>query len=122
MSPPFSVSEGQLLGLFLESTFWGIHLLTYGACMKALFFDEDGFKPRSRRSPLMLFISSALFLVATICQSLLVYHNFEAFIRYKGAGGPEGRFTEPNNWVNVVRVSSLLSYNCDGWIGELAVA
>ncbi|EPS95147.1 hypothetical protein FOMPIDRAFT_131222 [Fomitopsis schrenkii] len=97
----FPIAEAQLTALFLQSIAYGIHVVTFAACIYA-------WLSRSRASSvsgrwLWMAVATALFIVGTIDVSFNFYHNLVAFIFYTGPGGPTGEFESFSSWINVIR-------------------
>lgn len=98
----FPIAEAQLTALFLQSIAYGLHVVTFTACMCVWIS-----RPRmsvTGRWPWMA-VAVALFLIGTIDVSFNFYHNLVAFIFYTGPGGPTAEFEDLSSWVNVIRVS-----------------
>lgn len=104
-----SLSSAQLIALFLESTFWGIHVITYFSCISTLFFEEEGLlKPANRRRHIAV-VGTILLGLGTLSQALIVYHTYSAFVTHAGSpGGAEARFKKPPEWLNSLRTVLLL--------------
>lgn len=69
-------------------------------CIQTLGF--RGKSTASLRYPLML-VALALFIIATLDEALLLRHILDAFIYYKGPGGPQEEFADISYWVNVMK-------------------
>ena len=50
-----------------------------------------------------------MFAFATMDVAFGLRHNLDAFIFYKGAGGPDAEFEDISYWVNVMKVVGLFS-------------
>lgn len=111
-----SLSSAQLIALFLESTFWGIHVITYFSCISTLFFEEEGLlKPANRRRHIAV-VGTILLGLGTLSQALIVYHTYSAFVTHAGSpGGAEARFKKPPEWLNSLRVSRKYSFFIVCW-------
>ena len=99
----FPIAEAQLTALFMQSTVYGIHVVTFAMCMYTWFGCHPTLRA-SNRLPWMV-VAIALFLVGTIDVSFNFYHNLIAFIFFTGTSGANGEFEDLSNWVNVMRVS-----------------
>lgn len=96
------ISEAQLLGLFLESVFWGIQLVTYISCLHTIFGDCDGVHAKRK---FIAAVSTVFLLMTTLNEGLIVHNTLDAFVYYEGRGGPAARFATfpPVNTVLRVR-------------------
>ena len=102
------ISEAQLIALFLESVFWGIHFVTFISCLNTLFRDVDhGYSMHARRN-FIVGASSVLLLVATFDVALLVHNVLDAFIYFDGPGGATERFDNMESWNTAIRAITLL--------------
>lgn len=99
MSAVFSISEAQLVGLFLEAVFWGIFVIFYVFCMQVLLVD-DGMLKRA------LTINWTMAMVGTLDVGLGLYHHIRAFVQYTEKSGPDAEFTVIADWANILKVSS----------------
>ena len=96
------MAQAQLAALFMQSIAYGIHMVTFAACMYSWFRRPSG----SRSSMRWMVVAIALFAIGTCDVSFNFYHNILAFIDYKGSGGADEEFQDASNWVNVMRVSA----------------
>ena len=103
----FPITEAQLTGLFVESITFGIHIVTLGYCLHALFRKGGRWKRWSDVHWGMVAVSLTLFIVATFDVTLGFYHNVKAFVFYTSPGGALDEFTNISEWVNVCRVGNL---------------
>ena len=102
MANTFPVDEAQIVSLFMEAVAYGIYLVTLGLCVRALFWGTTGSKERINW-PLVT-ITTLMFIFATFDVAFGLRHNLDAFIFYKGAGGPNAEFQDISYWVNVMKV------------------
>lgn len=102
----FGVAEAQLTALFVQSTTYGVHVVTFATSMYTWFRRPPTLRT-SNRWPWMI-VSIALFVIGTIDVCFNFYHNLVAFIFFKGAGGANEAFDDLSNWINVMRVSAEL--------------
>lgn len=96
----FPIDTAQLVALFLESLFYGIYIVTFGMCIQALLF--TGRAHASRRYYLLI-VALLLFTFATLDVAFLLRHVLDAFIWYKGPGGPKEEFADISYWVNAMK-------------------
>lgn len=98
----FPVDEAQIVALFMEAVAYGIYLVTLGMCIQVLFWGRTGRKERYNW-PLVA-VAASMFIFATFDVSFGLRHNLDAFIFYKGSGGPDAEFEDISYWVNVMKV------------------
>ena len=81
-------------------SFQGFYLVSFGMYMYTMLV-----KSRSRRGKRHVFLIVALpfFVFATLDVALLLRHEFDAFIWYKGPGGAIGELSDISYWVNVMK-------------------
>ncbi|KAF7353742.1 hypothetical protein MVEN_01059600 [Mycena venus] len=121
----FPITEAQIVGLFLESVFWGIYLITFFLCLRVLLFNSN--YDRKRLSDFnwpMLTVCLCMCAFATMDVAVGLLHNIQAFVLYKGPGGPAEEFSHISDWVNIVKTvdvvmqttlgDAMLIYRC--WI------
>lgn len=100
------IDEAQIVALFMEAVAYGIYLVTLGMCLHALFLGNTGRKERYNW-PLIV-VALTMFLFATFDVAFGLRHNLDAFIFYKGSGGPTEEFKDISYWVNVMKVRKYL--------------
>jgi hypothetical protein len=99
----FSVSEAQLVSLFVASIFYGIYLATFCDCLRVLVWNSGSFKATTNVKWILLVVALLMFVCETVDAIFNLQHNLDAFIFYDGPGGPAGQFKIINNWVNIGR-------------------
>jgi hypothetical protein len=52
-----------------------------------------------------------IFVVNTFDDVIGLVHNLAAFVKYKGSGGAKEELTNIHDWINIVRVGTIYSYN-----------
>lgn len=102
----FAISQAQLAALFMQSVAFGIHIITFAACIYSWFCRSTNTPTGTQGSARWMVIAIALFVIGACDVSFNFYHNLIAFVEYKGPGGPNAAFNNASNWVNVIRVSS----------------
>jgi hypothetical protein len=102
------LTDAHSYGLFLESIFYGIYLVTCGACLKTLLFSGDRLKPVRELKWAMLVVVFILFAVATVDAVLQFYQNLHTFQIASGPGAAADDFSDISDPINVVKVSVLL--------------
>ena len=119
----FTIAPAQLAALFMQSISFGVHLVTFGACMYTWFCRSGSSGPSTHASLRWMVIAIAFFVVGTCDVSFNFYHNLLAFVKYKGPGGANAEFSDASNWVNVIRVSGIgvvVTSNCQTHVGDLS--
>ncbi|KAJ7037807.1 hypothetical protein C8F04DRAFT_1329070 [Mycena alexandri] len=100
----FPITEAQILGLFLESVFWGIYLITFFLCLRSLLFTPNyELKRFSEINWPMLVVTLLMCVLATLDVAVGLLHNIQAFVLYNGPGGPTQEFSNISDWINVVK-------------------
>jgi len=103
----FPLDTAQLVGHFMESVFYGIHLTTFFSCMRALLWSNGRFKP-FRLVNIKMFIASLLmFVIASLDITFHLRHNLEAFIWYNGPAIED--FNKTSSWINVVTMGTYVA-------------
>ena len=107
--PEISVSQAEIIGLFLESVFYGIYLVSCPFCW-LLLLRKGSRRQRSNEVNWIIVVASlVLFVIATLDLSLHLYQNMFAFVFYTGEGGAIEAFTisvSTGSWITLTRVSS----------------
>ncbi|KAH8092474.1 hypothetical protein BXZ70DRAFT_1010791 [Cristinia sonorae] len=124
MAGNLPLDVAHILALFLGAIFYGLHVVAFGTCIMVLLFsDRVPFGERRHRAlnPFLI-VSVTLFLIATFDIALALQHNLDAFVWYKGPGGPKGEFLDISYWGNVLKTmtysiqaliaDSVLIYRC----------
>lgn len=106
--PSLSVSESQLLALFIESIAYGIHIVAFVGCMSTWFLRSRRPLPKAMYWP-WVFLAISLFILGTTHVSLLCFHNVLAFIFNHGPDGADAEFERLSSWVYGLRVRRWLS-------------
>ncbi|KAJ7452120.1 hypothetical protein B0H11DRAFT_2074364 [Mycena galericulata] len=100
----FPITEAQIVGLFLESVFWGFYLITFILCLRSLLFGSNWqLKRLSEINWAMLLVALAMCSFATLDVALGLMHNIEAFVLYTGPGGALEEFSNISDWVNIMK-------------------
>ncbi|KAH9905077.1 uncharacterized protein B0H18DRAFT_1197943 [Fomitopsis serialis] len=97
----FPIAEAQLAALFMQSVAYGVHVVTFAACIYT-WFHRSSNSHVSGCWPWML-VAVAFFVFGTCDVSFNLYHNLIAFIFYTGPGGADAEFDRLSTWVNVMR-------------------
>jgi hypothetical protein len=99
----FTVSEAQLVSLFLASVFYGIYFSTFCDCLRALVWNGSSFKATTNVKWILLIVAILMFVCSTADAIFNLEHNLNAFIFYDGPGGAAAHFHIINDWVNIAR-------------------
>ncbi|PSR99323.1 hypothetical protein PHLCEN_2v4136 [Hermanssonia centrifuga] len=121
----FGIAEAQIVGLFMESVSYGMFLVTFGLCIRALLFERDrSFIPKRWADVRvgMLLVAISMFIFATFDVAFGLRHNLDAFIFYHGEGGAAKEFSDISYWVNIMKTvdyvmqtaigDAILNYRC----------
>lgn len=104
----FPIDEAQIVGLFLESLFFGFHLVTLFLCLRVLLDSELGWR-RTRINWLLLIATLSFSIFATLDIALGLWYNLHAFVCYQHPGGAITEFSHISDWVNVMKVRSWIA-------------
>lgn len=102
----FPIDEAHLVSLFTESVFYGLFLATFVGLLRAILWNGTSFNAAKHVRWALLSVACTMFVVATVDLILNLKHNLNAFIYYKGPGGPVGEFSKISHWINIARVRS----------------
>ncbi|EPT00308.1 hypothetical protein FOMPIDRAFT_1099091, partial [Fomitopsis schrenkii] len=97
------IAEAQLTALFMQSIAYGIHMVTFTACMYT-WFHRDGATSRGSVRWLWMTIAITFFVIGTLDVTLNFYHNLSAFILQDGGADPNATFSRPSSWINIIRL------------------
>ncbi|KAF5349941.1 hypothetical protein D9756_009069 [Leucocoprinus leucothites] len=109
----FEIDAAQVVGLFMESIFYGIFLVTFLECLRVLFIMDGRLKPAGRIHFTMVFAALAMFLFASLDVAFHLRHNLDVFI-YSG-GNAIQEFSKTSSWINVM---SMGCYVAQTFIGD----
>lgn len=104
MAPSIPVAEAYLVALCAESIVYGIHGVTFVACIRIWFRRSKRSLSESTTWP-WLVVAISLLVLGTLHLALTCYDIIWAFILYKGSSGPDEIFEILSNWTSVTRVS-----------------
>lgn len=91
--------EASIIALFVESAFWGIFMVTFGLCLRALLWSNMGFKPYSQIDRPMVAVCIAMPIFATVNLALNVLRAVESV----GASGISEQFTNLGSATETVK-------------------
>lgn len=87
----FQIGEAQLVSLFVASIIYGVYLVTAGQCFYAIL--RGGSAERAaRRQWSLLVVAASMLVIATVDVAFSFRSVLDAFIFYKGSGGPNAAF------------------------------
>ncbi|KIK66818.1 hypothetical protein GYMLUDRAFT_156949 [Collybiopsis luxurians FD-317 M1] len=120
--PPSGLLQTHILGLFLQSVFYGLFCLSTAACIRSVLNFRKRGQNRSSVKWLMLIITGLLWVVGTLDVVLEVVRHIDAFIT--SPEGPLAIFTDLASWINICKAAdsgvqtligdALLIYRC--WV------
>ncbi|KAJ7586072.1 hypothetical protein C8J56DRAFT_946099 [Mycena floridula] len=98
----FTIDKAELVGLCLESILYGIYLVSFFPCIKALIWDNS-FKRRKKVNWIMFVVAWLMFAFATMDVGFGLFRCFQGFILYQGPGGPLTVFQDIANYASVMK-------------------
>ncbi|KAK0484575.1 hypothetical protein IW261DRAFT_1416519 [Armillaria novae-zelandiae] len=117
---PLTFQQSSIVALFLESTAWGIFLVTFGLCLRSLLFNKSGLKPFSEINRPMLAVCLIMPILSTVNMGI----NTKRALDSVGPKGISEQFTDIGSPIEIVKFSSvnlqtlvadgILTYRC--WI------
>ncbi|KZT69529.1 hypothetical protein DAEQUDRAFT_765372 [Daedalea quercina L-15889] len=99
----FPIAEAELTALVLQSIAYGMHVVTFAACLYTWFYRPSDSNAGVAGRRLWMLVAMTFFFISTCSVSLNYYHNLVAFIFYRGPGGANEEFDQFTNWVNFIR-------------------
>lgn len=92
----------------------GVITVSYG--LRVLLWTRDGnLKSKQDINWVMVSVTLAMFLIATLEMAFGLRGNLYAFIYYRGPGGAKGEFSDISYWINVMRTAD---YVAQTFIGD----
>ncbi|KAJ6629582.1 hypothetical protein B0H10DRAFT_1985979 [Mycena sp. CBHHK59/15] len=104
----FPLTDVQSYGLFLESVFYGVYLVTCGFCAQALFTTQQRLRRCSELNWAMIIVMSTIFAIATVDVVLQFFRNLRTFATADGPGDATKDFTNISDPINVVKTATVL--------------
>lgn len=102
----FSISEAQLVALFLEAAFWGMFVILFILCIQALLFKDSRLKPAFQIQWPLLVVACVMFAIGTLDIAVGLFHNIHAFVDTAASGKPDEQFQKISNWANVLKAGA----------------
>lgn len=109
----FPIDAAQIVGLFMESVFYGIFLVTFVHCLRILLWIDGHLKPVRDLHWKMVIAAVAMFVVASLDVAFHVRHNLDAFVSYEG--DPVEEFSKTSNWINVMKMGCFVAQTFFRW-------
>ncbi|KAG7442944.1 uncharacterized protein BT62DRAFT_1079035 [Guyanagaster necrorhizus] len=117
---PLTDQQASIVALYLESTAWGIFLVTFGLCLRSLLFSKSGLKPFSEINRPMFAVCLIMPIFATVNMAI----NTKRALDSVGPRGISEQFTDLGSAIEIVKFScvnlqtlvadGILTYRC--WI------
>ncbi|KAF5309750.1 hypothetical protein D9611_013619 [Ephemerocybe angulata] len=114
--PEFEITAAQIVGLFMESVFYGIYLVTFFSCMRVLLWRDGRLKAWSEMKKMMVIAALLMLVFGSLDVAFGLRHNLEAFV-YQFAKGvqPAEEFGKISKWLNVMKFAN---YAAQTFIGD----
>ncbi|KAF9484174.1 hypothetical protein BDN70DRAFT_181315 [Pholiota conissans] len=96
----------QLAGLFVESIFYGIYLVTFGYCLQALFRKQCGWRSLSELNLGSVFVALSLFCIGTI-NLALAFYRIQDIQKFAFDTSTSIQEYAGKPWVNIVKASTM---------------
>lgn len=113
--PPFDITAAQIVGLFMESVFYGIYLVTFFSTMRVLLWKDGAVKPFKIINKPMVVAALFMLLFGTMDVGFGLRHNLDAFVYSVGKQTPAAQFAHISYWVNVMKFAD---YSAQTFIGD----
>lgn len=91
----------------------GAMLVSFFICLRVLFTSESALNPLSFRS--LMAVSVLMAILDGLDKSLQLRHMLDAFVYYKGPGGPIEELSETKNGINFAKT---VVYVIQTWLGD----
>jgi hypothetical protein len=122
----FPITEAQITGIYFETLTYGMYLVTCCFCAQILFWipqpgGGERLRQRSEIKWLLVSIFCFIFVVSTFDDIIGLLHMILAFVKYRGAGGPQEELTNIHDWINIARVSSYTLIVQPPWLTYIVV-
>ncbi|KAJ3541613.1 hypothetical protein NMY22_g3816 [Coprinellus aureogranulatus] len=114
--PEFGITEAQIVGLFMESVFYGIYLITFFSCMGVLLMKDGHLKEWSAINKMMVTSALLMLIFGSMDVAFGLRQNLDAFV-YQFAKGvdPADEFSRISKWLNVMKFAN---YSVQTFIGD----
>ncbi|KAF7332999.1 hypothetical protein MVEN_02406200 [Mycena venus] len=103
----YPLTDAQSYGLFLESLFYGIYLVTCGFCLQTLFTTQNRLRRLRELNWPMVVVVFLLFGIATVDVVLQFYRNLHTFEIANGPADATEDFTDISDPINVVKSATV---------------
>jgi len=113
MAAEFPLDEAQIISTWMGAVTFGIMLVSFFICIRTLLSSDSALNPISFR--VLLGVSIAMAILDGMDKSLQLRHMLDAFVYYKGPGGPVELLNDTRNWVNFTKT---VVYVIQTWLGD----
>ena len=96
----------------------GIYLVSFSICAYTLWMTRSSSASNLSRRRMITVVTILLFVFATSDVAFGLRHMLDAFVYYKGSGGPIAELSDISYWVNVMKG---LNYNCQTTIADFVL-
>ncbi|TFK21684.1 hypothetical protein FA15DRAFT_672304 [Coprinopsis marcescibilis] len=120
----FPIDAAQIVGMFMESVFFGVYLVTFVRCVKVLFWRDGAFKPWHRMHHKMIVAAFLMCIFASLDVAFHLRHILEVFVGVQDSKSVIDAFNDTSYWINVMKMAcyvaqtfvgdAILLYRC--WI------
>jgi len=105
----FPIDAAQIVGVFMESVFYGIFLVTFVSCMKTLLWKDGHVKPVRTMHYKMIIAAILMFIFATMDVAFHLQHNLDAFVGAPDHQAVLDHFNDTSNWINVMKMAAYVA-------------
>ncbi|KAJ8495464.1 hypothetical protein ONZ45_g12854 [Pleurotus djamor] len=106
-TPDFTADKARLVGLFLECTAYGIFLVTFPLCIRALVFTRGRLRSCAEIHWFMLTVAILMGSFLTFDVMMTLALNIKAFVLFKGDGGAQAALTDHSDWMVIIKSFTL---------------
>lgn len=103
-----SIERAQLISVVLEALFYGLFLVTFFPCLKALLWRDDSGFSSLQSIPWTMLIFCLIF--ATFATLDLFFQFYRALEAFTSSSDAFTVFTNISDWTNVVQVIEIVSF------------
>jgi hypothetical protein len=106
-----SLAGAELIAPIIACVFYGIYLVTLGIAGRQLLTTETGqWKQRSAINWVIVGVSVVLFVNSTLNLVVALITIYQAFVLYKGPGGPDHIFMHGSGWKTITKVCGFVGF------------
>ncbi|KAF9009907.1 hypothetical protein BDQ17DRAFT_1421206 [Cyathus striatus] len=103
----FPTTEAHIVGLFVQSTLFGIFWVTAGFTAQALLFTDRKLRRASQINWILFGGAAALCFLSTLDIALALYHAILAFVLTKQLGGAAEVYNDISSWINILKSAAV---------------